>query len=204
MKLRLIPKEDRFFDLFVEDAATALGAARLLETMLRSYDELERRSAEIRAAEDRGGAIGREILGRLEGSFVQPFARGDVHALVRGLDAILDAMEEAAETFVLYRIEAPTAAAVDLAAIVVRGTEQLHGAMTQLASFSGFAGPLVELERLDDAADRISRTAVAALFEGGDPIHVIKWRKVYGLLDDAIDRCGDVADILERIALRNA
>ena len=204
MKLRLIPKEDRFFDLFVEDAATVHGAARLLEAMLRSYDELERRSAEIRDAEARGGAIGSEILGRLKGSFVQPFARADVHALVRGLDAIVGAIEEAADLFVLYRIEAPTAAAVDLAAIVVRGTEQLHEAMTQLATFSGLSDPLVELHRLDDAADDISRNAVASLFEGGDPIHVIKWRKIYGLLDDAIDRCGDVADLLERIALRNA
>jgi uncharacterized protein len=204
MKLRLIPKEDRFFDLFVEDAATALGAARLLDTMLRSYDELERRAAEIRGAEVRGDALGREILDRLEGSFVQPFGRADVHALVRGLDGVVDAIEEVADTFVIYRIEAPTAAAVDLAALLVRGCETIHSAMNELESFSGLAAWRVEIDRLDDAADAITRTAIAALFDGDDPIHIIKWRKVYGLLGAAMDRCADVADILERIALRNA
>jgi uncharacterized protein len=204
MKLQIIPKEDRFFDLFVEDAATVLGAARLLETMLRSYDDVDRYGAEIREAEARGVEIGGEILTRLEGSFVVPFGRADVHALVRGLDAILDAVEEAADTFVLYRIEAPSAAAVELAALVVRGAEQIHGATSRLASFSGFGDALTELERLDDMADAVSRQAVAALFDGDDPIHIIKWRKVYAVLEAAIDRCTDVAETLERIALRNA
>jgi uncharacterized protein len=204
MKLRLIPKEERFFDLFVEDAANVLGAARLLDAMVRSYDEIERRAAEIREAEERGDGIGREIRERIDATFVPPFDRTDVLSLVRSLGDILDGIEEAADTFVLYRIETPTAAAVDLVAILVRQCEQVHEAMTWLPTFGGLAPYHLEIRRLEAEGDRIARAAVAALFDGGDAIEVIKWRKVYSVLETAIDRCEDVADLIERIALRNA
>src|SRR6185312_4281557 len=104
MRLRLIPREERFFDMFAEDAANVLGAARLFEAMLRAYDAPEQRAREIRDAEHRGDEIGR----RLESTFVTPFDREDIHALISALDDVLDYIEEAADTFILYRIEAPT------------------------------------------------------------------------------------------------
>lgn len=202
--MRLIPREERFFDLFVEDAANVLGAARLLEAMLRSWDELERRAGEIRDAEHRGDEISHTIGHKLEATFVTPFDREDMHALISGLDDVLDGIEEVADTFVLYRIEAPSASSVELATILVRQCEQIHEALGHLRGFKGLDKYRIEIHRLENEGDRIGRLAIASLFEASDPISVIKWRKVYDVLESTIDLCEDVADILERITLKNS
>src|SRR5687767_270463 len=137
VRLRLIPRDVRFFDLFVADAANVLGAARLLEAMLRTYDQLERRAGEIRDAEHRGDEISHDIGRRLESTFVTPFDREEIHGLISGLDDVLDYIEEVADTFVLYGIEAPTAEAVEQASIIVRQCEQLHEALAHLRGFKG-------------------------------------------------------------------
>src|SRR5262245_66330628 len=126
MRLRLIPREERFFDLFAEDAANVLGAARLFEAMLRAYDAPEERAREIRDAEHRGDELSHEIGRRLESTFVTPFDREDIHALISGLDDVLDFIEEAADTFILYRIEAAIAVAVQQDSLCDRECEQMH------------------------------------------------------------------------------
>ena len=205
MRLRLIPREERFFDRFADDAANVLGAARLLEAMLRSYDELERRAGEIRDAEHRGDEISHDIGQRLADTFVTPFDREDIQALISGLDDILDGIEETADTFVLYGITAPTPIALEQTAIIVRQCEQIHLAMTHLRGFRDLDQYRIEIHRLENEGDRIGRKAVAELFhDETDAIEIIKWRKVYNLLEETIDRCEDVADIVERITLKNS
>ena len=137
VRLRLIPREERFFDLFVEDAANGLAGARQLEAMLRTYDKPEVRAAEIRATEHRGDEISHDIGHRLEATFVTPFDREEIHSLISGLDDVLDHIEETADTFVLYRIDAPTAASIEAATIVVRQCELLHEALSHLRGFKG-------------------------------------------------------------------
>jgi hypothetical protein len=202
--MRLIPKEERFFDLFVEDAANVLGAARLLEAMLRSWDEIERRAGEIKDVEHRGDELTHTIGRKLEATFVTPFDREDMHALISGLDDVLDGIEEVSDTLVLYKIEAPSAASVELASILVRQCEQVHEALGHLRGFKGLDQYRIEIHRLENEGDRIGRLAIASLFEAGDPIDIIKWRKVYDVLENAIDLCEDVADIIERITLKNS
>lgn len=204
MRLRLIPREERFYDLYVEDAVNVLGAARLLEAMLRSWDEIERRSGEIRDAEHRGDEISHTIGQKLESTFVTPFDREDMHALISALDDVLDGIEETADTFILYKIDAPSAAAVELAALIVKQCEQIHEALVHLRGFRGLDQYRIEIHRLENEGDRIGRQAIAGLFEGGDPINIIKWRKVYNVLEETIDLCEDVADIIERITLKNS
>ncbi len=205
MRLRLIPREQRFFDLFAEDAANVLGAARLLDAMLRAYDAVERRAGEIRDAEHRGDEISHEIGHRLEATFVTPFDREDIHALISALDDVLDNIEEVADTFVLYRVEAPTSVAVEQASIVVRQCEQLHEALTHLRGFNGLDKYWIEVHRLENEGDRLARKAIAGLFSGGaDPLEVIKWKEIYGLLESTIDMCEDVANIIERITIKHA
>ncbi len=205
MRLRLIPREERFFDLFVEDAANVLGAARLLEAMLRTYDVIDRRAGEIRDAEHRGDEISHNIGRRLESTFVTPFDREEIHALISGLDDVLDYVEEVADTFVLYRIDAPTAVAVEQAAIVVKQCEQLHQALSHLRGFSDLERYWIEIHRLENEGDRLARTAVAGLFEAEkDPIELIKWKDIYALLEATIDKCEDVANIIERIVVKHA
>ncbi len=204
MRLRLIPKEERFFDLFVEDAANVLVGARLLDEMLRTYDDVERRGDEIRDVERRGDEISHTIGHKLESTFVTPFDREDMQALISGLDDVLDAIEEVADTFVLYKIGAPSAASVELATIIVKQCEQIHEALTHLRGFKGLDAYRIEIHRLENEGDRVGRQAIAALFDTDDAIHIIKWRKVYNQLEDTIDLCEDVADIIERITLKNS
>ena len=205
MRLRLIPREERFFDLFVEDAANVLGAARLLEAFVRTYDAVERRAGEIRDAEHRGDEISHDIGRRLESTFVTPFDREEIHGLISALDDVLDYIEEVADTFVLYHIDAPTPVAVEQAAIVVRQCEQLHEALGHLRGFKNLDKYWIEVHRLENEGDRIVRSAIASLFEKEkNPIELIKWKEIYTLLETTIDKCEDVANIIERIVVKNA
>jgi predicted phosphate transport protein (TIGR00153 family) len=205
VRLRLIPREERFFDLFVEDAANVLGAARLLEAMLRTYDQVERRAGELRDAEHRGDEISHDIGHRLEKTFVTPFDREDIHALISGLDDVIDLVEEVADTFVLYRIEAPTAVAVQQASIIVRQCEQLHDALAHLRGFNGIDKYWIEVHRLENEGDHLTRSAIASLFQGAkDPVEIIKWKEIYDRLEATIDKCEDVANIIEKIVVKHA
>ena len=205
MRLRLIPREQRFFDLFVPDAANVLEPARLLEAMLVSYDDRERRYGELRAAEHRGDEISHDIGHRLERTFVTPVDREDIHALISALDDVVDFIEEVGDTFLLYGIERPTSNAVEQARIIVRQCEQLHEALSNLHRFKDLERYWIEVHRLENEGDVIARRSIADLFHNGtDPVEVIKWKDVYTLLEQTIDKCEDVADIIERITLKHA
>ena len=205
VRLRLIPREERFFDLFAEDAANMLAGARLLEAMLRSYDAPEQRAQEIRDVEHRGDEMSHEIGRKLESTFVTPFDREEIHALISALDDVIDFIEEGADTFVLYRIEAPTPVAIEQAAIIVKQCEQLHEALSNLRGFRGLEKYWIEVHRLENEGDQIARNAVAELFSGSmEPLEVVKWKDVYGLLEGCIDKCEDVANIIEKIVVKHA
>jgi predicted phosphate transport protein (TIGR00153 family) len=202
---RLIPREERFFDLFVEDAANVLDGARQLEAMLRSYDNVDKSAKRIRETEHRGDEISHDIGRRLEATFVTPFDREEIHALIAGLDDILDLIEEVADTFVLYRIETPTKTSVKQASLIVQACETLHQALSHLRGFKGLDPFIVEVHRLENEGDRLSRAAIAGLFDDGTKtIDVLKWKDVYALLEDTIDKCEDVADMIERIVVKHA
>lgn len=205
MRLRLIPREERFFDMFVEDAANVLNGAHLLEAMLRTYQHPEEQAKELFAVEHHGDEISHAIGKRLNTTFVTPFDREDIHALISALDDILDLVEETADTFVLYHIDRPTPAAIEQAGIIVKQCELIHEALTKLRSFDGLAHYWIEIHRLENEGDRVTRGAVAGLFSNGqEPVEIIKWEKIYGLLEACIDKCEDAANIIEKISIKHA
>lgn len=205
VRLNLIPRETRFFDMFEEDITNVLGAARLFEAMLRTYDAPEERAREIREAEHRGDELSHEIGRRLEKTFVTPFDREEIHALISALDDVIDFIEESADTFILYRIEAPTAVSIQQAAIIVKQCEQLQEALANLRGFKGLEKYWIEVHRLENEGDQLARKAIADLFSGGGhPLEVIKWKEIYGLLEQTIDKAEDVANIIERITIKHA
>ena len=205
MRIRLIPREERFFDLFVEDAANVLSAARHLEEMLRTYDTVDQRAKELFAMEHHGDEISHSIGRRLNTTFVTPFDREDIVALISGLDDVLDLIEEVADTFILYQVDAPTPASQQQARIIVRQCEAIHEATQRLRSFKGLQQYLTEINRLENDGDRITRAAVAGLFsEKTRATDIIKWKDIYGLLEATIDKCEDVSDILEKIVVKHA
>jgi predicted phosphate transport protein (TIGR00153 family) len=205
VRIRLIPREERFYDMFVEDAANVLAAARRLEEMLRSYDNIEQRAKERLAMEHHGDELSHNIGRRLNTTFVTPFDREDIVALISGLDDVLDLIEEVADTFILYQVEAPTPASLQQARIIVRQCEAIHEALERLRSFNGLQKYWTEINRLENEGDRITRAAVAGLFSDKTrATDIIKWKDIYGLLEATIDKCEDVADIIEKIVVKHA
>jgi predicted phosphate transport protein (TIGR00153 family) len=205
MRLPFIPREEKFFDLFVDDARNVLAGARLLEEMFRSYDQRERIASQLRDLEREGDSISHDIGQRLEKTFVTPFDREDIHQLISRLDDVLDFIEEVADTCILYKIEAPSPTTVAQTEIVVKQAEEIVRALEKLKGFKGVSPHWIEIHRLENEGDRVVRHAMADLFTNGtDAVDVIKWKDLYALLEDTIDAGEDVANVIERIVVKHA
>ena len=203
--VRLIPKDEKFHELFIEDARILLEAARKLEEMVSVYDRLDERVSEIRALEHEGDEIDKEVEARLDRAFITPFDREDIHELVSRLDDVLDGIQEVAETFVIYDVKVPTDDARRLAGILTAQALQLSEAIGKLESLKGIEPHVRQIHELENEADGLSRAAVARLFRGGiEAIEVIKWRDVYTALENTIDAAEDAVEVIERIVAKNA
>jgi predicted phosphate transport protein (TIGR00153 family) len=203
--VRLIPKDERFQELFVEDGRNMLEAARKLEEMIVAYDRLEERVAEIRVLEHRGDELDEEVEVRLDRAFITPFDRADIHDLVVGIDDVVDGIQEVAETFVIYNVDQPTDDARRLAAILSAQAFQLNEAIAKLETLKGIQPHLKEIHELENEADGLSRAAVARLFrDNPDPLNVIKWRDIYLALENTIDAAEDAGEVIERIVAKTA
>jgi len=205
MRLPFIPREEKFFELFVEDAENVLTAARMLVEFFGSYDQRERIASQLRELERKGDGLSHEIGTKLENTFVTPFDREDIHQLISRLDDIIDFIEEVADTCLLYKIDAPAPPAKDQAEIIVQQCEELVRALEKLKGFKGVSPHWIEIHRLENEGDRIGRRAIADLFtNGADAIHIIQWKDVHTLLEDTIDACEDAANVIERIVVKHA
>jgi predicted phosphate transport protein (TIGR00153 family) len=201
----LIPRERRFYALFEEQAATIVRSADLLERALADVGTLPAYQQEIKTLEHRGDEITHEIVRTLNRTFVTPFDHEDIYALASGLDDILDYIEEVADTANLYGITTIPEAARELAGLLARAVAQLEQAIGKLESGKGGDEHSAEVHRLEDVGDSTSRRAIAELFSGQQqPLEVIKLKDLYGLLEDALDRCETVANVLEGITTKNA
>jgi uncharacterized protein len=199
--VRLIPRDERFLDLFIEDTENLVEAARALEAMVATYDRLEERIASIQALEKRGDQIDAEINARLERSFITPFDREDIHELVVRIDDIVDTIQATAETFVIYDISRPTVEVQRLAGILAAQSNELLEAFRKLeAGGRGVVPHLETIHELEHEADGLSRAAIGRLFRDRlDPLEVIKLREVYRSLEEAIDAAEDAGEVIERI-----
>jgi predicted phosphate transport protein (TIGR00153 family) len=202
--VRLIPRDEKFFDLFEEDGRIIVEAARCLEAMLRDYDRLHERVAEIQALEKRGDGVDREVAARLERSFVTPFDREDIHELTVHLDDVLDGIQATAETFLIYKVQRPSDEAKEMAGVLAAQAVQLLEALTKLEKGKDIPPHLATVHDLEHKADGISRAAIGRLFEAGnDPLEVIKLRDIYQSLEDTIDAAEDAAEVIERILAKS-
>jgi predicted phosphate transport protein (TIGR00153 family) len=203
--LSLVPREQRFYDLFEQQAALLVSAGVLLKEILDDTKDLSLRRREIKELERTGDGITYEIVRTLNETFVTPFDYEDIAALAAGLDDILDYIEEVADTVNLYGITTVPQQANELADLLAQAVAQLEQAVGKLRSGKKDGEYAIEVHRLEDVGDSISRHAIADLFQGQrDPLEVIKLKDLYGLLEDALDRCEDVANVIENIAIKNA
>ncbi|MEA2143548.1 MAG: uncharacterized protein QOI64_1978 [Solirubrobacteraceae bacterium] len=201
----LVPRDRQYFDLFEEAAGNVLRAAEMLEKMLRTFPEHGDLARDILICEQEGDRITHDIIHRLNETFVTPIDREDILALASGFDDIVDFTEEVADYLGLYKIEAPMVQAQQLARVLRDACRQLVEAMPRLRGFGDLSHYIIEVHRLENDGDRISRDAMAALFDNGvDPMMVIRWKDIFERLENAIDATEHVANILEGIVIKNA
>jgi uncharacterized protein len=204
-RFSLLPRDRTFFDLFIEGGQNAVRAAKLLDEMMNSWPESEGLSREIVIAEQEGDRITHDIVRRLNTTFVTPIDREDIYALATQMDDIVDFTEEAADFLGLYKIEAPMEQATALTKVLVASCEQLAMGLENLPSFKDLDKYWIEIHRLENDGDRISRDAVASLFSNGiDPMVVIRWKDMFAVLEEAIDATETAAQIIEGIVIKNS
>jgi uncharacterized protein Yka (UPF0111/DUF47 family) len=198
-------RDREFFDLFEEAGRNIARAAELLCEMLGTWPDHRELAQEILACEHEGDRITHDIIHRLHQTFVTRIDREDILALASALDDIVDFTEEVADYLGLYRIEAPMEQAQRLSEILVQATRQVAEALPRMRGFRGLEQYTVEINRLENDGDHVSREAMADLFEGGiDPMVVIRWKDIYERLEQGIDACEHVAHVLEGIVMKNS
>ncbi len=198
-------RDRQFFDLFEEAGGNIERVTGLLAEMLRDYPERNELAREILIAEQDGDRITHDIIRRLNETFVTPIDREDIYALASHLDDVVDYTEEVADYLGLYKIEAPMSQAQELAAVLHQCGRQIALAMPRLRGFKDISHYTVEINRLENDGDRITREAIASLFDNGiDPMVVIRWKDIFERLEEAIDSAESVANILEGIVIKNS
>jgi predicted phosphate transport protein (TIGR00153 family) len=199
------PRDRVYFELFEEAGRNIVTACDLLDRLLSDYPENKELAAEILDCEHEGDRIVHDIVHRLNQTFVTPIDREDILALASALDDIVDFTEEVADYLGLYRIEAPMEQAIRLAHVLKDAAHHIAAAIPRLRSFGDISHYTVEINRLENEGDRITREAVASLFDGGiDPMVVIRWKDVFERLEAAIDATERVANIMEGIVIKNS
>jgi uncharacterized protein len=199
------PRDRIYFELFEEAGRNIMRAAVLLDQLISGYPDTKPLAQEIRDCEHEGDRITHDIIDRLNHTFVTPIDREDILALASALDDIVDYTEEVADYLGLYKIEAPMDQAIRLASVLKDASKQVCEAIPRLRGFRDIGHYTVEINRLENEGDRITREAVASLFDGGiDPMVVIRWKDLFERLEAAIDAAEHVANILEGIVIKNS
>ncbi len=202
--VRFLPAEPRFFELFTQQAATVLEAARALQDLARNFDHVEEKAQRIKELESKGDTITHQLIEKLNRTFITPFDREDIHALASALDDVLDNIEGVSSRFALFRVRTMTPQTVDLIAIIVQACTTIHDAVQELPDLKRIKDYCIRINHLENQADHISRTITAKLFESETDFRdLIKWKELYGRLEATTDDCEDVANILEGIYVKN-
>lgn len=191
--------------MFVEHAATIHDAAIVLQEMFEKAQTLESYAEKIRELEHKGDNITHELLTKLSTTFITPMDREDIHGLSSRLDDVLDLIEAASNKAILYRLTEFSPQMVELTSVIVRCATQIQSAVATLEKHDRIMDHLIEINRLENEGDRVSRAAIATLFDNErDPIALIKKKELIEVLEEAIDRCEDVANIIETVVLKSA
>ena len=200
---RLIPREEAFFDMFRKAAHNMIEGSRLLKEMMEDYRDPVEQARRIKEVEHVGDGITHDIIRKLNQTFITPIDREDIYGLASALDDVLDLVEAVSDRFVVYKVQKPTEPAIKLAGILYQSSVAVAAGVDRLGKrLAEVQEWCIQINTLENEADRIMRDAVSGLFENEmDPITVIKLKEIYENFEEGTDRCEDVANILERIAL---
>jgi hypothetical protein len=207
-KLSIIPREKKFFVLFEQGTQNALKVAQQLKDMVHIWENVKERVGVINDLEHQGDAITHQIFEQLHRSVITPFDREDIALLAHSLDDVVDFIHAAADAMLLYKVERPTHRAKELVDIVVQAVAEVERAVSEIHDRIGRKQLLkrcVEINRLENMGDSVFRSAMAELFDDStDFAGLIKWREIYKHMESVIDRCEDIANILEGVSLKYA
>jgi uncharacterized protein len=202
---RLLPREERFFDLFVKQAQNIQAGAEALVNMLSHYTGVPEQVQAIKAIEHEGDEITHNLLTMLNQTFVTPLDREDIHELSSRLDDVIDLIDAAANRFVLYRVDKVRRGTLDLVKVLLAATEELTKAVQALPTPEKAMKHCIEINRYENESDRICRVLIAQLFdEEKAPVQIIKWKEIYEVIETAVDMCEDVANVIEGIVIKSA
>jgi len=204
LAFRLIPREEKFYHDFQALGDELKNGARLLEAMLEPDHPVWSKADEIKETEHKCDMLTHAIIQRLNRTFVTPLDREDIHALARSLDDVMDSIDDAATMIRLYRLETVRFGARELAQIITASTDQVRLALGALEHNKGLMPHAIEINRLENEADRTHQQAVSDLFDHErDPLTVMKWKETLDFLENATDRCEDVANVLEGVMVKH-
>jgi len=205
--MKFFPKEAEFFELFDRAAVNASRAASTLVAAMEHFTNLDTWAKEVHELEEEGDLLTHDILKRLNKTFITPIDREDIHALASTLDDVLDFIWGTAERLSIFRLKEPTADAVNMSRELLITVDLVHKAIKKLKekNYAQMQEYCIEINKMENKLDRTFKDALGRLFdEMKDPVLVIKWKEIYEHLENASDKCEDVADILETIAIKNA
>lgn len=207
-KFSLTPKDKKFAVLFEQSAHNAVKIAHQLKDMVCTWENVEERLGIITDLEHEGDAATHQVMAELHRSFITPFDREDIALLAHSLDEVTDYIHSSADMMILYKVGQPTSRARELADIIVQVTAEVEKAVSEVHDHINREKLLkrcMEINRLENDGDSIYRAALAELFsDSTDTASLIKWREIYEHMETAIDRCEDVANVLEGVALKYA
>ena len=200
----LFPRQEDFFALFTKQGIKVREGCDLLVDMVEHFEDMENKASRLKDIEHQGDLITHEIFERLNRTFITPLEREDIHDLASGLDDVLDSVEAIASRVVLFNVKESKPEAIQLCSILDDCGRQIEQAVGHLQDFKGLMAFTIELNRLENQADVISRHVVADLFSGRhDVMDVLRWKELYGRLESAADQCEDVANVIEAIVLKS-
>jgi predicted phosphate transport protein (TIGR00153 family) len=204
-RLRLVPRDESFFELFVRQAENVETAAQTLHDLITDYRDVAAKAGYLRDLEHEGDEITHEVMRRLNTVFVTPLDHEDIHALTSTLDDVLDHIEAAGDLFVLHKIDRPLPSMEQQVEVLLSATRTMREALGVLPKYDRLTPLWVEINRIENQGDRIYRQAVADLFDGDyRAMDVLKWKGIIDEMEAAVDKIEDVSDALEAIALKHA
>lgn len=204
--VRIVPRETKFFDMFAEMSSNLTEGAIVLRNLLEKYENVETTVQKIKDIEHKGDDMTHAVLIKLNQTFITPFDREDIHKLASSIDDVLDFVNSAADRLMMYKVKSVPGAAAELAGIVVKQAEELTKAVQLLEkNHQRVLEHCVEVNRLENEADTISRNAIGYLFENEqDPKTLIKIKELLEVLETATDKAEDAANVLETVVLKSA
>jgi hypothetical protein len=206
--MRMIPKEEKFFDLFYELAIKIEEGGELFLDMVEHYEYSEQKIAKLRVMEQEADVITHRTYEKMHKTFLTPIDREDIYALVNKMDSILDMIEASAARMSLYKVKVPAKEIIDQAKILnkaIKKVKYIVHAMKNMKNAKMILDACVEINTLENEGDIVMRMTMTRLFEQEkDPIELIKWKEIFERIEEAIDVCEDVANVVEGIVLKYA